>query len=288
VSGLRISSDRIGYALSAFLAESAALRGGFVYDLYSAGLTRAYGNIDVHAGKHTTLGIDGEYLWPSFDADSIFNWFTHDPSASALARASTRPIDKLQLSAQAGTKLWLTEGDPASFAVAQCAAAGYVTAEQLQRCSAFGIDSSNWAATENKAYTFAREQANRTIDISPDLLANFGAAYAWLTGTVDLRAMLQTGFGAVSHNRGRRVGATVSAQQAIKPGVFWLGGRVSSYNWHDPARPDRDATSFGYVIAPEVQPVQFGKLRVEWEHDTNRLVGQRFRLLGIITMRMAP
>jgi len=100
--------------------------------------------------------------------------------------------------------------------------------------------------------------------------------------------MVQTGFGDESTNRGRRVGGTVSAQQAIVPGLFWLGGRLSAYEWHDPLRPERDAASLGYVVAPEIQPLQFGKLRVEWEHEMNRLVGQRFRVLGLITMKVAP
>jgi hypothetical protein len=290
VSGLRISSDRLGYAASAFLADVGTLRGGFVYDLYYGRVSRAYGALDFHAGKRATIGLDGEYFWPVFDADSIFNWFTHNPSASALARVAAKPSDRLQLSLQAGTKLWLTEGDPGSWATAQCTAGGYATPAQLDACLRYGVDSTFWASSPNKVYDFARSEDNRKSKISPDLLANVGVNYAWLSGGADLRGMVQTGFGsdASGNNRGRRSGATISAKQAIVPGVFWLGGRVSTYEWHDPTRPERDATSFGYVIAPEVQPVQFGKLRVEWEHEMNRLVGQRFRILGLISIRVAP
>jgi hypothetical protein len=105
VDGLRISSDRVGASMSAFLSDVAVLRGGLVYDLYYGAVSRAYGSVDVHVGARTTVGLDGEYFVPVFDADSIFNWFSHSPSASALARVATGASDKLQLSAQAGTKL---------------------------------------------------------------------------------------------------------------------------------------------------------------------------------------
>ena len=89
-------------------------------------------------------------------------------------------------------------------------------------------------------------------------------------------------------DRGRRVGGYLRAQQQLVPGLFWIGGRVSTYEWHDPLRPDRDAISFGYVVAPELRPLDLGALRVEWEHEMNRLVGQRFRVVGLVTMRVGP
>ncbi len=289
VQGLRVSSDRIGYSLSASLADAGVLRGGVVYDLYVAAVSRAFASVDVHINKRTTVGIDADYVLPVFDADSIFNWFSRNPAASLSARVAARPTDKLQLSANAGTKVWLTEGDPASWAQAQCSAGGYQSPEQLALCTRYGVDSTSWYTNPNNSlYTFTRAEENRVAHASADLVGNANAMYAWLTGKADVRAMLQTGFGEDATNRGRRMGATVSAQQALVPGIFWLGGRVSAYDWHDPLRPDRDATSFGYVIAPEVQPLQFGKLRVEWEHEMNRLVGQRFRVLALITMKVAP
>lgn len=289
IRGLRISSDRIGYSLSAFLSDLGVIRGGLVYDLYFGNVTRAFVGADAHVGKRTTVGLDADYFLPTFDADSIFNWFTHNPSASVLARVSSRVGDALSLGVQAGTKLWLAEGDPASWAAAQCAAGGYATPEQLALCMRYGVDTTNWFTSPNNGlYEFTRSEENRKSQVSPDLVANANAAYVWRTGKADLRAMVQTGFGDESTNRGRRVGGTVSAQQAVVPGLFWLGGRVSTYEWHDPLRPDRDATSFGYVVAPEIQPLQFGKIRVEWEHEMNRLVGHRFRLLGMLTMRVAP
>ena len=90
----------------------------------------------------------------------------------------------------------------------------------------------------------------------------------------------------------RFVGLGIRALVALIPalalagGMFWLGGRVSVYDWTDPTRDDRDATSFGYVVSPEYRPADLAKIRVEWEHDMNRLVGQRFRVLGLVSFRL--
>jgi hypothetical protein len=58
---------------------------------------------------------------------------------------------------------------------------------------------------------------------------------------------------------------------------------VSLWDWSDALRPDRDATSFGYVLGAGLTPgpnfFARSRLGVELEHDMNRLVGQRFRAL---------
>ena len=60
---------------------------------------------------------------------------------------------------------------------------------------------------------------------------------------------------------------------------YLLRARLGVWQWDDKLRPDRDATNFGYMagvgyrFAPRCQAV------FEWQHDMNRLVGQRFRAL---------
>jgi len=85
----------------------------------------------------------------------------------------------------------------------------------------------------------------------------------------------------------RAAGAEQEIFQAALVGLV-LGGRASVYNWHDPLREDRDATSFGYVVAPEYFPIDQTRLRVEWEHNMNRLVGQRFRIVGLVGVQVGP
>ncbi len=63
---------------------------------------------------------------------------------------------------------------------------------------------------------------------------------------------------------------------------------MSLYNWEDPLRPDRGATSFGYVLGAGYRPGEVADFKIEWEHDMNRLVGQRFRVVGLVNLRVAP
>ena len=52
----------------------------------------------------------------------------------------------------------------------------------------------------------------------------------------------------------------------------------------DPLRPDRDATSFAYVLGAGWRPVDLADVKVEFEHDMNRLVGQRYRIVGMLNL----
>jgi hypothetical protein len=87
--------------------------------------------------------------------------------------------------------------------------------------------------------------------------------------------MLQMG------ERGRRAGGDLTADKFFDGRRYNVGGRLSLYNWSDPLRPDRGATSFGYVASIGYRPAQVADFRLEWEHDMNRIVGQRFRVLAL-------
>jgi len=292
VEGMRLSSEKLGYALSAFLAEVGAVRGGFAYDMYNQLVQRAYGGADVYATSTVTAGLSYEYFVPTFDADSIFNWFTHHPSHTALGRLALGPWSGFDVALSGGARLWLTDGDPDSWAVDQCTS-NDPNPVAVDQCLGFGLNSSFGGVDANgdprgdgNDADFTREEANRGTTMAPDLISNLGTRYRWGTGMVGFDGMLQTGFGDEDTNRGRRFGGALRAKQSLGGGMFWMGGRVSAYDWHDPLRPDRDATSFGYVVAPEYVPADFTRIRVEWEHNMNRLVGQRFRLLGMVSMKV--
>ena len=283
VEGLRISSERLGWAGTAFLAEYGALRGGFAYDLYNQLLSKAFGGLEFYPiQEKLVVGADVEFFVPTFDADSIWNWFTHNPVIDALARVATRPVNGLDVSLSGGARLWMADGDPADWAERECAAISNTPAG-LADFLRFGTDPSLGADE-----AFGRAEANRETTFAPDALGNLGVGYGWPSGRIGLNGMLQMGVGDEAQNRGRRVGGTLSAQQALYADQVWLGGNVSTYNWEDPLRPDRDATSFGYVIAPEYRPLDEARFRVEWEHNMNRLVGQRFRLVGLVSVKVAP
>ena len=193
-------------------------------------------------------------------------------------------------------RLWLTDGDPEAWAVDQCTASRANAPnpeEAIAQCLAFGTDPSfggfnaNGEQIVNADDTlYARNEDARSTNIAPDLISSLGTRYRWGTGMVGLDGMLQSGFGDEATNRGSRLGAGVRAKQGLASGQFWMGGRVSVYDWADPLRPDRDATSFTYVVAPEYRPADFARIRVEWEHSMNRLVGQRMRIMGWVSTQV--
>jgi hypothetical protein len=317
VDGLRISSDRLGYAADAFLAEIGAIHGGFAYDLYNGLVSRGFGGIEFYpVPNKLVVGADVEYYVPTFDADSIWNWFTHNPSITALGRIAARPLDDARaqwdVSAMGGVKLWMTDGDPATFAQGECAQNDPNRVAECIRLgvdpSSAGVDSAGVPLPSGNDAAYARNEDNRETSIAPDVVANLGTKFGWGSGAIGLDGSLQIGVGKntledvqalgdvgalanyqTSPNNGRRLGAYLWAKQGLADEILWLGGRVSVFNWVDPTRPDRDATSFGYVVAPEVRPLRdVIRARVEWEHDMNRLVGQRFRLIGVVSFKVAP
>ena len=289
IDELRISQERFGYAISAFLPEHGGIRGGFAYDIYNEVISRAYGGIDIHFGRRLTVGADVDYYLPTFDADSIFNWFGHNGNLTALARLATRPTKRLALHASLGTRAWMTDGDPSDWAAQQCNAALDPTVSPSQgetaiaECMQLGLDTSSGAG-----HDFARNADNRETILAPDLLANLGGSYRWSTGQARLGAMLQTGFGGAAVNRGRQVGGSLGGRQAIVGDRFYLRGRLSTYDWSDPLRPDRSATSFGYMLAPDYHLTRLARMGLEWEHNMNRLVGQRFRVVAWLSLRLDP
>jgi hypothetical protein len=281
VSGLRLSSERLGFAGSVFLSDIGGVKGGFAYDLYNQLVSKAYGSVEFYPHEKVVVGADVDFYHPTFDADSIWNWFTHSPITTALGRVAVGSIGGFDATLTGGARLWSADGDPETYATAQCNANFPNDPVAIANCLKFGID-----ASTGDDEVFSRTEENRETTISPDLMGNVGARYRWSNGYVAADAMLQTGFGDVATNRGNRYGGSVYGKQDVVGGLFWIGARASLHRWFDPLREGRDATSFGYVVAPELFPWEYTKFRVEWEHDMNPLVGQRFRLLGYITLRV--
>jgi len=260
--GLRVSQDRLGYALDLNKSSLGAIKGGFTYDLYNQIVGSYYGGIEAYLGKRATVGADIDYYVPTFDADSIFNWFTKSPITTITTRVWVAPSKRLDLSAYGGVRLWMADGDPDTFGTGQC-----------RSCGTQEIDAGSVAS-------YTRDPDNRAISTTIDALANVSGRYRFGTADLGLRGMLQVGA------RGHTGGADVSGEKRFDGGRYRVNGRVSLYDWDDPLRPDRGATSFGYVLGAGVRPVQQADLRLEWEHDMNRLVGQRFRIVALLNLRL--
>lgn len=269
--GLRLSQERLGYALDVNKADLGGIKAAFSYDLYSQLVGTVAGGFEAYLGKRVTLGADADYFVPTFDADSIWNWFTSYPITTITGRAAIDVSERFDIAASGGIRMWTTEGNPDEFGIGQCRAAGLPD-------DCFGEEYFDPASPVSGVRAFSRAEENRPSDATIDGLGNLSGRYRFGSGNLSLRGMLQMG------ERGRRAGADVAGDKFFLGKLLNVGARVSLYNWTDPLRPGRGATSFGYVLGAGLKPHQVADFRVEWEHNMNRLVGQRFRIVGLVNV----
>jgi hypothetical protein len=82
---------------------------------------------------------------------------------------------------------------------------------------------------------------------------------------------------------GDRVGADLMGQHVFE-GRYVASVRAGLWQWSDKLQPDRDATTFNYVLGLGYRfaPRMTGSF--EFEHDMNRLVGQRLRAMLMLSL----
>lgn len=114
--GDRTSSERLGYSLRADKSDLGAAMGSVVYDLYNRKITQYNAGLDWYATDRAVFGANLDYFLPTFDGDSIFNWFAHRGTTSATARADLTFSKQLEVAASGGVKRFETEGDTSSYA----------------------------------------------------------------------------------------------------------------------------------------------------------------------------
>ena len=248
-NGPRISSERFGYALDVNLMKFGALKGGFAYDVFNAKMSSIYGSLEAFLGQKVTASIDYDYYAPTFDGDSIWNFFLGEPMSDVGARLHVSPTDKLSIAAGGHVRITQVESAPAS------------VDSSTNITPPAGQPSPNQFPTNNHQF---------------DEGGNLSARYKWGEGVIGLRG--QGNFGP----EGDRVGADLNAQRVLET-RFILSGRVGVWQWDDKIRPDRDATDFTYVLGAGYRVAARSQFMVEWQHDMNRLVGQRFRLMLWLT-----
>lgn len=116
LSGNRTSSERLGYSLRADSSKLGAVNGSVVYDFYNQIFSQYRASVDAYVNSRVTVGLSYDRYTPTFDGDSIFNWFSHSPTTSALGRADVRFSRRLSASLSGGTRWFETEGYSASYA----------------------------------------------------------------------------------------------------------------------------------------------------------------------------
>jgi hypothetical protein len=279
ISGVRTSSERLGFAADLTKSNLGTLKGGFTYDVYTQIFSGYFANAEAYLGKRVTIGADADYFVPTFDADSIWNWFTHGPITTVSGRIAVKATKHFDITASGGTRLWWVEGNPAPgagglsvFGANECGHANVTAPCQIGRVF--------FDAAQANVAQWTQDPKNRPTITTVDGIGNLNSRYRFASGDVALKGMVEAG------SRGSREGADVSGEKRWDGGRWLTGARVSLYGWNDPTRPDRDAVSFGYVLAGGFRPAQVANLRLEWEHDMNRLVGQRYRVMAVLNVRV--
>jgi hypothetical protein len=235
---MRISQERLGYAMDANWAAVGGIKAGIAYDLYRADVTSAYASLDGYLGKKVTLSLDYDYYRPSFDADSIWNFFAGEPMNDFGVRGDVAFTDKLSVSANAHARMF-----------------------QQQTASFNTNDSPNTPPNYYPSNGVAFDEGG-----------GLAGRYKWGEGVVGVRGNGNFGSG------GDRVGGDVYGERIFDT-RYVLNGRASLWQWNDKLRPDRDATSVGYVAGLGYRFAPRSSAMFEWEHNMNRLVGQRFRVM---------
>ncbi len=238
--GARISSERLGYAVDASLPDVGGAKAGVVYDLYASAVTSAYGSLDAYLGKHLTIGADYDYYVPTFDGDSIWNFFAGEPMNDVGVHASLDVTDQVEVAAGGHARVYTVQT-----AQLQPASLPYPL-------STPGLFPSNGHPFDEGGTVSARYRTGATL-VSLHGAGNWG-------------------------DEGDRVGADVSAERVFE-GRFVTHVRTGVWQWTDKLRPDRDATSVNYVLGLGYRFARQAQTMFEWEHDMNRLAGQRLRLM---------
>jgi hypothetical protein len=137
----------------------------------------------------------------------------------------------------------------------------------------------------SRRYAVAASSGVRWVDVGTggaagvalDLLARASGRLRLTDGLVGLTGMVDAG------ERGRRWGGDLVGERWFEE-RYGLSGRMSVYEWQDDWKPDRSATSVGYMLGGAYRAGHGTRVTLEWEHDTNRLVGQRYRLLAMLQL----
>lgn len=112
--GTRISQERIGYAVDGVLPELGGIKAGFAYDLYVKTMANIFASVDWYTSKKVTLSLDYDFYRPTFDADSIWNFFMAMPMNDLAFRASWDPNARLSVAGNLHARLFGVQTQPES------------------------------------------------------------------------------------------------------------------------------------------------------------------------------
>lgn len=248
--GTRLSQERFGYAMDASLAKVGGVKAGFSYDMYLTKFATVFASVDAYVSKRVTVSADYDFYVPTFDADSIWNFFLAKPMNDLSLRASWDATDKLSVAGGLRGRLF-----------------GQQT----------GAEDTTFASSPNG---LARDNYYPSSGVDPMGGGDLSGRYRWGDGVIGLRAAGDFA------STGDRVGGDVYAERILET-RYVLQGRAGVWGWDDKLRPGRDAASVQYVLGAGYKLFPRSLALAEFEHDINRLAGQRFRVMLWLTLAVA-
>lgn len=247
-TGGRISSEKVGYSVDANAPNLGGVKAGIVYDVYDTEVSNIYATVDAYAGKKVTLSADYDYYVPTFDADSIWNFFAGEPRNNVDLRGNVDVDEHLSISANAHVRIFTV-------------ATSSLNPTSIEASTPFGSALGGYPTNGHPLDEGAALQAR------------------WRNSQTRVGFQGAGDFG----NEGRRVGGDLSGEHVFER-RYVTGLRAGLWSWKDDLRADREATSFQYVADLGYRFLPRCQGTVEWEHDINGLVGQRFRLMFLLSL----
>lgn len=237
----RVSTERAAAALSLHDDRHGAVDGRVIYDLMRGVVSEHAATVSWFSHERATLSLGYDYVLPTFDGDSIFNWFSTSGMTTVELGADLVASRRTTVAPKVGVRTFAAPQAPLHPAAE--------TGESTDRATADGFAHLSFAHRQPRA----RLHVDTGGDAGPD---------------------------------GHRVGADVQLERSFRDGLYDTLFLVSLHDWHDVWQRARDATSLTYVIGGGLHPSPGSRFGLEWEHTANRLVGQRFRILAMLSLEV--
>ncbi len=254
--GMRVSSERVGASFDGALPELGGIRLGGSYDMFMTRMATAFASADYYATKKLTLSVDYDYYQPSFDADSIWNFFIAEPMNDVSLRGTYDATEKLSVSVNGRTRIFQQQ----------------ITPETTVNPKA-PVPSPNLSTAAGTSYYPKGITFNGGGGLS--------ARYRW-KGDGLLGARGDGAFGP----EGDRVGGDLFGERVFD-GKYVAMARTGVWNWKDKLRADRGATAFNYVLGTGYVLTPKSRILIDFEHNIDRISGQRFRAMAWLTLALA-